>query len=109
MALGHGYLLAMSRTVNVAELKDGLSQYLRLVQQGETILIRSRDRIVARLEAAHGPSRDEDDDEAWKSRLEAKGIIRRGKGPITTKLLGEPLNVDADLGGAVREEREEGW
>jgi len=37
------------RTVGVKVLKNKLSEYLRLVRGGETILITDRDRVVAEL------------------------------------------------------------
>ena len=107
LAIWHGYRLAM-KVVNVAELKNGLSRYLQLVQKGETVLIRSRDRIVARLEGARDPNREEDDDERWIARLQTQGTVRRGKGKVTLALLGAPLRLKADLIESVRAEREEG-
>ncbi len=52
-----GYIGAM-RTVGVRELKNRLSEYLRLVQQGEEILVTDRDLVVAelRLPSRHEPS-----------------------------------------------------
>ena len=43
-----GYLCRM-RTVGIKLLKDKLSEYIRLVSTGETILITDRDRVVAEL------------------------------------------------------------
>ncbi len=37
------------KSVNVAQLKDGLSGYLKLVKAGEHILIRDRNTPIARL------------------------------------------------------------
>jgi prevent-host-death family protein len=37
------------RTVNVAELKDQLSKYLRFAKQGEEVVIRDRNMPVAKL------------------------------------------------------------
>jgi prevent-host-death family protein len=37
------------RTVGVKTLKNKLSEYLRLVQRGERVLISDRDRVVAEL------------------------------------------------------------
>ena len=42
------YLEAM-RAVGVKELKNRLSEYLRLVAAGETVLVTDRDRVVAEL------------------------------------------------------------
>lgn len=37
------------KSVNIAELKNGLSKYLRLVRQGEEIVIRDRNLPIARI------------------------------------------------------------
>jgi len=37
------------RTVGVRTLKNKLSEYLRLVKSGETILVTERDRVVAEI------------------------------------------------------------
>jgi len=37
------------RTVNIAELKDRLSTYINYAEAGEEIVIRDRDKSVARL------------------------------------------------------------
>lgn len=39
----------MMKTVGVRELKDRLSEYLRLVREGEEILVTDRGRVVAEL------------------------------------------------------------
>ena len=43
-----GHFAAM-RAVGIKVLKDRLSQYVRLVAEGETILVTDRDRVVAEL------------------------------------------------------------
>jgi antitoxin (DNA-binding transcriptional repressor) of toxin-antitoxin stability system len=40
------------RAVGIRELKNKLSTYLRLVEQGERILVTDRDRVVAEIRAA---------------------------------------------------------
>jgi len=45
------------QTVNVAELKNNLSHYLRLVRQGNEITIKDRNRVIARIVPA-APSAD---------------------------------------------------
>jgi len=41
-------LIAM-RTVGIRELKNRLSEFLRLVQQGEVVLVTDRGRVIAEL------------------------------------------------------------
>lgn len=46
------------RTVNISELKNNLSYYLRQVRQGKEITIKNRDRVIARIV----PSADYDEE-----------------------------------------------
>jgi prevent-host-death family protein len=102
-----GYLVA-TKAVNIAELKNRLSHYLRRVRRGESLLIKNRDRVIARLEPA-GPSGDlSDDEEARLADLEARGIIRRGKGKITLEMLKGRPRVKGSVVAALLAEREEG-
>lgn len=96
------------KSVNIAELKNRLSRYLRAVRRGESLLVRDRDRVIARIEPA-GP-RDAllGDDEARLADLERRGILRRGSGPITKELLARRPHVKADVVGALLRERDEG-
>ncbi len=49
------------QTVNVAELKNNLSHYLRQVRQGNEITIKDRKRVIARIVPA-APSTDYDEE-----------------------------------------------
>lgn len=42
------------RTVGLKILKNRLSEYIRLVSGGETVLVTDRDRVVAELRPPHG-------------------------------------------------------
>ncbi|WP_373068229.1 type II toxin-antitoxin system Phd/YefM family antitoxin [Gemmatimonas sp.] len=44
------------RTVGLKVLKDRLSEYIRLVASGETVLVTDRDRVVAELRPPQGRS-----------------------------------------------------
>ncbi len=96
------------KPVNVAELKNRLSHYLRIVRQGESVLVRDRDRVIARIEPA-GPSDDDSgaEDEQLES-LERRGVIRRAQGAITKALLKRRPRSRADGVAALLAEREEG-
>ncbi|MEO8217634.1 MAG: type II toxin-antitoxin system prevent-host-death family antitoxin [Acidobacteriota bacterium] len=37
------------RSVGIKELKNRLSEYIRLVSQGETVLVTDRDKVVAEI------------------------------------------------------------
>src|SRR5262249_60582951 len=78
------YEMAMNH-VNVAELKKRLSHYLCLVRRGQTVLVRDRDRVIARIEPAGGHDATTGGDSARLSELEARGILRRGGGRSTPR------------------------
>lgn len=85
MAMSTGYQIAMN-PVKIAELKNRLSHYLRLVRRGQAVLVRDRDRVIARIEPAGGPDATAGNDVTRPSELEARGILRRGRGRITSDL-----------------------
>jgi prevent-host-death family protein len=93
--------------VSITEAKNGLSALLDRVRAGETIVITDRGVPVARLEPAAGRG---DDDEGRLSRLERKGIIRRGKSGIPDVLRAPPPRPRRriSLSQTVVEERREG-
>lgn len=94
-------------SVNIAELKNRLSHYLRRVQQGETVLVRDRDRVIARIDRVATGSPVPENDAAWLERLERGGVVRRGAGLPRGWLTRRP-RVGADVVGALLREREEG-
>lgn len=59
------------RSVNVAELKNSLSKYLRFAKRGEEIIIRDRNLPVAKLVPFHAEGLDEEE-----LRLVAEGKMR---------------------------------
>ena len=65
-------------TVNIAELKNRLSHYLRQVREGDEILIRDRNRPVAKIV----PLSESDDLAAEELALAAAGKLRLGQGPL---------------------------
>lgn len=94
-------------SVNVAELKNRLSHYLRMVRRGEAILVRDRDTVIARIEPA-GPNAEGGDDGARLADLESRGILRRGTGKIDRAFLDRRPKVEVDVVAALLREREEG-
>jgi antitoxin (DNA-binding transcriptional repressor) of toxin-antitoxin stability system len=93
-------------TVNVSELKSRLSHYLRLVRRGQVLLVKDRDRVVARLEAA-GPQVG-GPEAARLARLEEAGVLRRARRPLDPALLERRVRASARVVEAVLAEREEG-
>jgi prevent-host-death family protein len=98
---------AMSDTVNISELKNRLSHYLRRVREGETLVVCDRDRVVARIEPAGGPA-ETSGDERMLAVLERKGTLRRGFRQLEPGWNADRVSIEGDLVGAVLAEREEG-
>jgi antitoxin (DNA-binding transcriptional repressor) of toxin-antitoxin stability system len=97
--------------VNISELKNRLSHYLRQVQKGKIVLVKDRDRVVARIEAVREVGVD-DDEERRLADLERRGVLRRptkmiDRAWVKDFLASAPV-VDADVVGALLREREEG-
>ncbi len=95
-------------SVNVSELRNNLSRYLGMVRKGKSILIRDRDRVVARIEPAGDRNARPSDDEDWLDRLERGGLVRRGRPSAVHTLLGDRPVADADVVEALLHEREDG-
>lgn len=60
------------RTVNIADLKNNLSAYLERVRAGEELLVKDRNRPIARLV----PLVSGDDLDAEEAELAAAGLLR---------------------------------
>ncbi|HEU4431200.1 MAG TPA: type II toxin-antitoxin system prevent-host-death family antitoxin [Myxococcota bacterium] len=97
-----------TKAVNIAELKNRLSHYLRMVRRGESLLVKDRDQVIARIEPAGRAGDPSDDEEARLADLEARGIIRRGKGKITPEMLKGRPRAKGSVVAALLAEREEG-
>lgn len=93
------------QTVNIADLKNNLSAYIEQVKGGEEILVKDRNRPVARLM----PLIDEENVDSEEARLVAAGVLRlptRKKSNQFGK--GDAPNIAmADLIGVLRAERDE--
>lgn len=96
------------KAVNIAELKNRLSYYLRRVQRGESILVCDRDRVIARIERVGSGEPLPAGDAEWLERLERRGVIRRGVGPPPTEeWLAQRPRVEADVVAVLLRERDE--
>jgi antitoxin (DNA-binding transcriptional repressor) of toxin-antitoxin stability system len=94
------------KSVKIAELKNRLSHYLRLVQRGEPILVCDRDRVIARIERVEEVALPRSDAE-WLDRLERRGMIRRGAGRLPRDWVGRRPAIGADLVNARLRDRSE--
>jgi prevent-host-death family protein len=65
------------RSTNIADLRNRLTQYLQEVRAGEEIIVRDRQRPIAKIV----PFTVEDDD-ADDAALVAGGLMRKGAGTI---------------------------
>ena len=96
------------RLVNIADLKNRLCQYLRLVRKGQSLLVRDRERVITRIEPAGEGDSAAGTDAEWLARLEQQGVIRRGRGRWTADLLARRPRVEAEVVAVLLREREEG-
>lgn len=77
------------RAVGVKILKDRLSEYLRLAQGGETVLVTDRDKVIAEIRAPSAP---------WSADLSdvrLADLVRRGV--LRPPLLGAGVGPPARL------------
>lgn len=95
------------KAVKIAELKNRLSYYLRLVRRGESILVCERDRAIARIDRVGADAPIPESDAEWLDRLERRGVIRRGTGKLSQEWLARKPTVHADVVAALLREREE--
>jgi prevent-host-death family protein len=61
------------RSANIAELRDRLTQYLREVRAGEEIIVRDRQRPIAKIVPLSV------DDDAEDAALVAAGLLRKAQ------------------------------
>jgi prevent-host-death family protein len=91
------------RRVSVTELKNRLSEYLRLVKSGETIEVLERTVPIARIQSVREPAADGG---AHLARLLRDGLVSRADGRIDRALLKKPaVPCTADAVRVLIEER----
>ena len=93
------------KSVNIAELKNRLSVYLNEVKSGEEILVRDRDKPVARIVPL---ARSKDEDQELLA-LASQGKLRLGSGHLEESFwnMPAPRVSTAALRSAVEQERDE--
>ncbi len=95
----------MMKRVSVSDLKNRLSEFLRLVKKGETIEILERNVPIARIEGVKARSRGTED---YIEDLTRRGILSRPRGePDLSFLDRPPIPCDVDVAQIVSEDREE--
>jgi prevent-host-death family protein len=98
------------RAVGIREVKNKLSEYLRIVAQGETVLVTDRGRVVAQLAPppTYGPPAISEDEAlhrlaaAGKVRMPRSKVPSPGAGPVA----GVPKGID--IGKILADVRSEG-
>ena len=71
------------KSTKIAELKNNLSRYLDYVKAGGTVMVLERDRPIAQIVSLSGPAaRHAGRDDVRLTRLERRGVIRRGSGGL---------------------------
>jgi prevent-host-death family protein len=99
------------KKAKIAELKNNLSRYLEQVRHGETVLVVDRDQPIAQIiplshARAAGPGADED----RLTRLERRGLVRRGTGGLPDWLgKRKPPRLGRSLLRDLLTDREAGW
>jgi antitoxin (DNA-binding transcriptional repressor) of toxin-antitoxin stability system len=99
------------KVVGVKQLKARLSEYVRLVKAGETILVTDRDEVVAELRPARRQRLVEEDWEDLLESLADAGEVTRASAPKLdwtwrVKGLGLPAGTAERTLGEVRAERD---
>jgi prevent-host-death family protein len=97
------------RAVGIREVKNKLSEYLRIVAEGETVLVTDRGRVVAQLAPPPSHSLPPLSEDQALERLAAAGKVRLprhrvpspGEGPVP----GVPVGID--VAGILRDVRSE--
>lgn len=95
----------MMQTVNIAELKNNLSAYLEQVKNGEELIVKDRNRPVARLV----PLISGEDLDAEEEALVAAGLMRLPVKEKSNDFLALPASqvTMTDIQAVIRAERDE--
>ena len=98
------------KAIGVKKLKAHLSEYLRLVRAGETVLVTDRDEVIAELRPATHQPRPADTIEAVLERLGDSGSlvrtsIPRGERSWSVRGLGLPTGTAEHLLDDLRSDR----
>jgi prevent-host-death family protein len=99
-----GHIEVPMRSTNIADLRNHLTQYLQEVRAGEEIVVRDRQRPIARIVPF-----TVDDDDADDAALIAGGLMRKGTGRIAPSFWSArrpPLTPERAV-AAVRGDRDE--
>lgn len=99
------------RKVGIKLLKNKLSEYLRLVADGEVILVTDRDQVVAELRAPTPATREVLQDEKL-AELVRRGLITlpTHRGPLTPLPPGTPRMTEEEFQAMLNDDmRDDRW
>ena len=98
------------KKAGIAELKNNLSRFLDQVKNGESILVLDRNQPVAQIIPLQKAARGTVDRDGRLSRLERKGLIRRGTGGLARWVTKRRLvKVPGSVLRGLLDERRSGW
>ena len=91
------------RSTNIADLRNRLTQYLQEVRAGEEIVVRDRQRPIAKIVPFTVDDEDTDD-----AALVAAGLMRKGSGAVPGSFWGarRPRVTLRKAAAAVRADRD---
>ena len=92
------------RAVNIGDLKNNLSRYLTAVRKGEELVVKDRDRVIAKIVPF-----ESGDDESELADLISLGMARAPKTrqPLPRSFWTKPLpETTLDLTELIREDRD---
>ena len=81
-------------SVNIRELKNHLSYYLRQVRNGSELIIKDRNQVIARIVPASPETPPEINYEEELLELARQGKVRLAKVPVTKEFVNEMLNEE---------------
>lgn len=91
----------------ISELRNRLSEYLRLVRRGQTVMVYDRDRVIARIEPVGAPLTKSAGAD-WVDELVRAGTLRPPVGTLPARWLEQRPDTRADVVRALLDERESG-
>lgn len=92
------------RAVGLRVLKNRLSEYVRLAEGGETVLVTDRDRVVAEI-VPPSPERSRTQQDALLADAVRKGWVTPALGRTTTRAPRRPVARLADLMREIESDR----
>ena len=94
------------KTVGSRELKNRLGRYLKMVGQGETLVVTDRGKPVARILPPAGKEQETATAEDVLRRLASEGYVRRAKGSLKRRTFRPILTRGKSASQMIIEDRE---